>query len=57
MPPQQFDTTFSFLILSTIEDQLLIFLVVPMPFIDVDRRLLITDKWRTNAYIKVCDVH
>ncbi|KRX28567.1 hypothetical protein T05_15791, partial [Trichinella murrelli] len=31
--------------------------VAPMPFVNVDRRLLITDKWRTNADIKVCDVH
>ncbi|KRY25817.1 hypothetical protein T01_7305 [Trichinella spiralis] len=29
----------------------------PTPFADVDRRLLITDKWRTNADIKQCDVH
>ncbi|XP_003369003.1 putative EH domain-containing protein 3, partial [Trichinella spiralis] len=30
----------SFLILSTIEDQLVIFVVAPTPFVDVDRRLL-----------------
>ncbi|KRY07002.1 hypothetical protein T03_10748, partial [Trichinella britovi] len=28
-----------------------------MPFVDVDRRLLITHKWRTYADIKVYDVH
>ncbi|XP_003376365.1 conserved domain protein [Trichinella spiralis] len=48
---------FSFLILSTIEDQLVIFVVAPMPFVDVDRRLLITDKWRTNADIKTTIYH
>ncbi|KRX32395.1 hypothetical protein T06_335 [Trichinella sp. T6] len=26
--------------------------MAPMPFVNVDRRLLITDKWRTNADIK-----
>ncbi|XP_003382215.1 conserved hypothetical protein, partial [Trichinella spiralis] len=48
---------FSFHILSTIEDQLVIFLVALMPFVDTDRIKLITHKWRTNADIKQCDVH
>ncbi|KRY97428.1 hypothetical protein T11_388 [Trichinella zimbabwensis] len=37
------------------DDQLVILLVAPMPFVDADRRKLITHKWRTDAYIK-CDV-
>ncbi|XP_003381529.1 conserved hypothetical protein [Trichinella spiralis] len=48
---------FSFYILSTIEDQLLIFLVALMLFVDTDRIKLITHKWRTNANIKERDVH
>ncbi|KRY67826.1 hypothetical protein T4A_14449 [Trichinella pseudospiralis] len=42
---------------STIEHQLVIFLVAPTPTNEVDRRKLITHKWRTNADIKERDVH
>ncbi|KRZ47342.1 hypothetical protein T02_15872 [Trichinella nativa] len=44
-------------ILSIIEDQLGISVVAPIPFVDDDRRKLITHKWFTNADIKECHVH
>ncbi|KRX57464.1 hypothetical protein T09_6030 [Trichinella sp. T9] len=40
-----------------LDDQLLIFLVALMPFVDTDRIKLITHKWCTNANIKERDVH
>ncbi|XP_003382248.1 conserved hypothetical protein [Trichinella spiralis] len=56
-PKMQINWTFSFHILSTIEDHLLIFLVALMPFVDTDRIKLITHKWRTNANTEERDVH